>query len=74
MRVLEGDHYERLDRDGAAPFNSQEYFVQEAVRLNKQDNKQQKARRHFPNVFETLSKHVPSLHLKEKDDANGKDD
>ena len=73
-RVLEGDHYERLDRDGAAPFNSQEYFVQEAVRLNKQDNKQQKARRHFPNVFETLSKHVPSLHLKEKDDANGKDD
>ena len=73
-RVLEGDHYERLDRDGAAPFNSQEYFVQEAVRLNKQDNKQQKARRHFPNVFETLSKHVPSLHLKEKDDTNGKDD
>lgn len=73
-RVLEGDHYERLDRDGAAPFNSQEYFVQEAVHLNKQDNKQQKARRHFPNVFETLSKHVPSLHLKEKDDANGKDD
>ena len=73
-RVLEGDHYERLDRDGAAPFNSQEYFVQEAVRLNKQDNKQQKARRHFPNVFETLSKHVPSLHLKEKDDANGKED
>lgn len=73
-RVLEGDHYERLDRDGAAPFNSQEYFVQEAVRLNKQDNKQQKARRYFPNVFETLSKHVPSLHLKEKDDANGKDD
>lgn len=73
-RVLEGDHYERLDRDGAAPFNSQEYFVQEAIRLNKQDNKQQKARRHFPNVFETLSKHVPSLHLKEKDDANGKDD
>ena len=73
-RVLEGDNYERLDRDGAAPFNSQEYFVQEAVRLNKQDNKQQKARRHFPNVFETLSKHVPSLHLKEKDDANGKDD
>ncbi len=73
-RVLEGDYYERLDRDGAAPFNSQEYFVQEAVRLNKQDNKQQKARRHFPNVFETLSKHVPSLHLKEKDDANGKDD
>ena len=73
-RVLEGDHYERLDRGGAAPFNSQEYFVQEAVRLNKQDNKQQKARRHFPNVFETLSKHVPSLHLKEKDDTNGKDD
>ena len=73
-RVLEGDHYERLDRDGAAPFNSQEYFVQEAVRLNKQDNKQQKTRRHFPNVFETLSKHVPSLHLKEKDDTNGKDD
>ena len=73
-RVLEGDHYERLDCDGAAPFNSQEYFVQEAVCLNKQDNKQQKARRHFPNVFETLSKHVPSLHLKEKDDANGKDD
>ena len=73
-RVLEGDHYERIDRAGAAPFNSQEYFVQEAVRLNKQDNKQQRARRHFPNVFETLSKHVPSLHLKEKDDANGEND
>lgn len=73
-RVLEGDHYERIDRDGAAPFNSQEYFVQEAVRLNKQDNKQQRAQRHFPNVFETLSKHVPSLHLKEKDDANGEND
>lgn len=73
-RILEGDHYERIDRNGAAPFNSQECFVQEAVRLNKEDNNQKKARRHFPNVFETLSKHVPTLHLKEKDDANGKND
>lgn len=72
-RILVGDHYERIDRDGAEPFNSQEYFVQEAVQLNKKDNDQQKARRHFPGVFETLTKHVPTLHLKEKGDTDGKE-
>ncbi|MGM9891897.1 RNA degradosome polyphosphate kinase [Limosilactobacillus sp.] len=73
-RILVGDHYERIDRGDAAPFNSQEYFVHEAMELNREDSHQQKARRHFPTVFETLSKHVPVLHLKERgdDDNEGK--
>ena len=38
-RILEGDHYERIDRGDAAPFNSQEYFVEEAEKMNKQERK-----------------------------------
>lgn len=70
-RILEGDHYERIDRGDAAPFNSQEYFVEEAEKMNKQELHQHKNQRHFTSVFETLSKHVPSLHLNnEKGDAD----
>ena len=72
-RILVGDHYERIDRHGEEPFNSQEYFVQEAVQLNKKDSDQQKARRHFTGVFETLTKHVPTLHLKGKGDSDGEE-
>ncbi len=67
-RILVGDRYERIDRGDDVPFNSQEYFVHEAVELNRENSHQQKARRHFPTVFETLSKHVPVLHLKERGD------
>ena len=73
-RVLVSDHYERIDRGEDAPFSSQDYFVKEAVSLNKEETNKEKAKRHFPTVFETLSKHVPSLHLKGKGDANGKEE
>lgn len=73
-RVLVGDHYERIDRGEDAPFSSQDYFVKETVSLNKEETNKEKAKRHFPTVFETLSKHVPSLHLKGKGDANGKEE
>ena len=62
-RVLVGDHYERIDNHGEEPFNSQEFFVQRANVESKQTKRQEKSKRHFSNVFETLSRHVPSLHL-----------
>lgn len=62
-RVLVGDHYERIDNHGEGPFNSQEFFVQRANVESKQTKRQEKSKRHFSNVFETLSRHVPSLHL-----------
>lgn len=68
-RILVGDHYERIDRHGAEPFNAQEYFAQTAMQQNREQEQTHKAKRHFSGVFETLSRHVPNLHL-----AKGKDD
>ena len=45
--------------------------MEEAEKMNKQERHQHKNQRHFTSVFETLSKHVPSLHLNnEKGDAD----
>ncbi|MDO4902650.1 MAG: RNA degradosome polyphosphate kinase [Limosilactobacillus sp.] len=72
-RVLVGDHYEPIDRGDQPAFNSQEYFVKRATKLRKEHTKEQKARRNFPGVFETLTKHVSKLHLKERDGNDGED-
>ena len=67
-RILVGDHYERSDNEGEEPFNAQEFFVQQATVENKQTKRQEKSKRHFSNVFETLSRHVPNLHLDSRKD------
>ena len=67
-RRLVGDHYERIDRGDAAPFSSQEYFVKQAMKLNAREKKEKKAKKHFSSVFETLTRHVPNLHLDERKD------
>lgn len=67
-RQLVGDHYERIDRDGAAPFNAQKYFVEQAIALNKTEKQEKKAKKHISSVFETLTRHVSSLHLDEGKD------
>lgn len=67
-RRLVGDHYERIDRGDVAPFSSQEYFVKQAMKLNAREKKEKKAKKHFSSVFETLTRHVPNLHLDERKD------
>ena len=67
-RRLVGDHYEQIDRGDAAPFSSQEYFVKQAMKLNAREKKEKKAKKHFSSVFETLTRHVPNLHLDERKD------
>lgn len=70
-RVLVGDHYELQIKPDENAFNSQKYFVQQAAKEEKEVKHQEKSKRHFSNVFETLSKHVPNLHLNSrKDDRN----
>ncbi len=68
-RELVGDHYERIDRHGAEPFNAQEYFAETATKERHAEQREIKAKRHFSGVFQKLSKHVSNLHI-----DNGKDD
>ncbi len=62
--VLHGSEYELLDSAGQARFNSQQYFVDEAEKHQADEHREQENKRHLSTVFETLTRHVPRLHLK----------
>lgn len=60
---LVGDHYEKIHADDQQPVNSQQHFMEEATQLLKDEKHERKNKKHFSNVFETLTKHVSGLRL-----------
>lgn len=67
---LKGDHYKRIKDVNAAPFSSQDFFMQEAEEERHAEKQVKKSKKHFSNVFTTLTKHISGLHLNEKEDDN----
>ena len=68
---LKGDHYVKM-QPGDEPFNSQQFFMDEATELRKEEKHKRKNKKRFSNVFETLTKHVSGLHLR-TDDGTSKE-
>ena len=66
---LKGDHYVKM-QPGDEPFNSQQFFMDEATELRKEEKHKRKNKKRFSNVFETLTKHVSGLHLRTDDDTS----
>ena len=66
---LKGDHYVKM-QPGDEPFNSQQFFMDEATELRKEEKHERKNKKRFSNVFETLTKHVSGLHLRTDDDTS----
>ncbi|WP_295731499.1 RNA degradosome polyphosphate kinase [uncultured Limosilactobacillus sp.] len=60
---LVGDHYVKIRSDDQQPVNSQEFFMEEATQLRKEEKHVRKNKKHFSNVFETLTKHVSGIRL-----------
>ncbi|WP_251547475.1 RNA degradosome polyphosphate kinase [Limosilactobacillus caecicola] len=60
---LNGDHYEKMTPGKQPAVNSQEFFMEEATALRKQEKHERKNKKRLSNVFETLTKHVTGLHL-----------
>ena len=60
---LVGNHYVKMHPDGQKPVNSQQFFMDEATALRKKEKHERKNKKHFSNVFETLTKHVSGLLL-----------
>lgn len=60
---LVGNHYVKMHPDGQKPVNSQQFFMDEATALRKEEKHERKNKKHFSNVFETLTKHVSGLRL-----------
>ncbi|HJA46831.1 MAG TPA: RNA degradosome polyphosphate kinase [Candidatus Limosilactobacillus excrementigallinarum] len=60
---LVGNHYVKMHPDGQKPVNSQQFFMDEATTLRKEEKHERKNKKHFSNVFETLTKHVSGLRL-----------
>lgn len=70
-RRLVGDDYVRIQRDGEQAFNCQQHFMEEAIAREQTLKHKEKARKtNSSGVFETLTRHIPLLHLKrnEEDD------
>ncbi|WP_283583329.1 RNA degradosome polyphosphate kinase [Limosilactobacillus difficilis] len=72
-RVLHGTEYEMIDRDGQPAFDSQQYFVDEAVAQQSAEKRQRKNRRHMSTVLETLTRHVSKLHLSDPEKGDQHD-
>ena len=66
---LKGDHYVKM-QPGDEPFNSQQFFMDEATELRKEEKHKRKNKKRFSNVFEALTKHVSGLHLRTDDDTS----
>lgn len=62
--VLHGSEYELLRDKDQPKFNSQQHFVDEAEAKRSAEHRQKQTKRHLSTVFETLTRHVPRLHLK----------
>lgn len=60
---LKGDHYVKMHPDREHAFSSQQFFMEEATTLRKEEKHQRKNKKRFNNVFATLSRHVPGLRL-----------
>lgn len=69
--VLQGSEYELMDRGDQPAFDSQQHFVDEAEAQRSSEQQQRQNKRHLSTVFETLTRHVPRLHLNRvKDDRH----
>lgn len=66
--ILHGSEYELLREDDQPKFNSQQHFVDVAEEKRSAEHRQQQNKRHLSTVFETLTRHVPRLHLKRLED------
>ncbi len=66
--VLHGSEYELLRDNGQPKFDSQQHFVDEAEAKRSAEHRQKQNKRHLSTVFETLTRHVPRLHLKRQED------
>lgn len=64
---LDGDHYVKMKPGDQQPFSSQQFFMEEATELRKEEKHKRKNKKRFSNVFETLTKHVSGLHLNTDD-------
>jgi len=56
-RIMHGDQFERIDRRGLTPLDSQQSFIDEAERLNKKLRQAEQEKKKSPEVFQPMMKH-----------------